>query len=120
MPDALVGKANGALEYWKNTGGATNPAWQRESTAFLDIDQSFLRQNPSILISDLNQDTKQDLVIGLQDGTLQILSDFTTALNFQEAEKELTFNPISRQFEVRNFGGPVWTTAFSSSEHYKY
>jgi FG-GAP-like repeat/Secretion system C-terminal sorting domain len=115
-PDALVGKANGAIEYWKNTGSATTPTWQRENTAFLAIGQSFLRQNPSILISDLNKDTKQDLVIGLQDGTLQILSDFTTALNFEKAEKELTFNPISRQFEVRNFGGPVWTTAFSSSE----
>ncbi|NBP67362.1 MAG: T9SS C-terminal target domain-containing protein [Cytophagia bacterium] len=116
LPDALVGKANGAIEFWKNTGSATAPTWQIENTAFLDIGQSFLRQNPSILISDLNKDAKQDLVIGLQDGTLQILSDFTTALNFEDAEKEVTFNPISRQFEVRNFGGPVWTTAFSSSE----
>ncbi|GCC52640.1 T9SS C-terminal target domain-containing protein [Chryseotalea sanaruensis] len=115
LPDALVGKANGAVEYWKNNGSAQLPSWQRESTAFLDIDQSFVRQNPSILISDTNNDAKQDLIIGLQDGTIQILSDFNTAVSFDNAEKELTFNPLSRQFEVRNFGGPVWTSSFSTT-----
>jgi hypothetical protein len=114
LPDVLVGKANGAVEYWKNNGSAQTPSWQSESTAFLEIGQSFLRQNPSILISDVNNDTKQDLIIGLQDGTIQILSDFKSAVNFDNAEKELTFNPISKQFEVRNFGGPVWTSSLST------
>lgn len=115
LPDALVGKANGAVEYWKNNGSAQSPTWQRESAAFLELDQSFLRQNPSILISDVNRDTRQDLIIGLQDGTVQILSDFKNAENFNNAEKELTFNPISRQFEVRNFGGPVLTSSLSTT-----
>lgn len=115
LPDALVGKANGAVEYWKNNGSAQTPSWQRESTAFLDIDQSFVRQNPSILIIDINNDAKQDLIMGLQDGTVQILSDFKSAVNFDNAEKELTFNTLSRQFEIRNFGGPVWTTSLSTT-----
>lgn len=115
LPDALVGKGNGAVEYWRNNGSATAPFWQRESSAFLDIEQSFLRQNPSILISDINNDAKQDLVIGLQDGTIQILSDFNTAVNFDNAEKELTFNPLTKQFEVRNFGGPVWISSFNTT-----
>ncbi len=115
LPDALVGRANGAVEYWRNNGSAAAPSWLRESTAFLGIGQSFLRQNPSILISDLNNDAKQDLIIGLQDGTLQILADFASAVNFDNAEKELTFNPLSRQFEVRNFGGPVWTSSLSTT-----
>lgn len=114
LPDALVGKANGAIEYWRNNGNAAVPSWLRESIAFLGIDQSFLRQNPSIHISDVNNDAKQDLIIGLQDGTLQILSDFNTAANFDNAEKELTFNTLSRQFEVRNFGGPVWSSSYNT------
>lgn len=116
LPDALVGKANGAVEYWRHNGNGAAPSWLRENATFLGIDQSFIRQNPSILISDLNNDAKQDLIIGLQDGTLQILSDFATAANFDNAEAELTFNPLSRQFEVRNFGGPVWTSSLSTTQ----
>lgn len=115
LQDALVGKANGAVEYWRNNGNAASPSWLKENTAFLGIGQSFLRQNPSILISDLNKDAKQDLIIGLQDGTLQILSDFATAVNFDNAEEELIFNILSRQFEVRNFGGPVWSSSYNTA-----
>ncbi len=106
-PDLLIGKANGAVEYWRNTGNG-QPAWQLESNAFLGLTQSFLRQNPSIFIGDLNQDNQSDLVLGLQDGSISILSNYKAYNNFDNAQQDIVRNTISRQFESRNFGGPLW------------
>jgi len=107
--DLLIGRSDGAVEYWKNTGTADSPAWQLEDDSYLNLTASLLRQNPSITIGDLNNDSELDLILGDQKGVLRILSNFKTQTDFVVAEEELIYNTITKQYENRNFGGRIWT-----------
>jgi hypothetical protein len=110
LRDLLVGKANGAVEYWKNTGTADSPAWQLEDDSYLNLTASLLRQNPSIATGDLNKDAQLDLILGDQKGVLRILSNFKSQTDFALAEEELIYNTLTKQYENRNLGGRIWAT----------
>lgn len=115
LVDLLIGKADGAVEYWKNTGAGSSPAWQLEDNAFLGLGASTLRQNPSFFTGFLNDTNEQDLVLTDQHGVLRILSDFNLQEDFSNAEEELLYNPLTKQFENRNLGGRIWVTSYSHS-----
>ncbi len=115
LVDLLIGKADGAVEYWRNTGSGNSPAWQLEDNAFLGLGASTLRQNPSLFTGFLNDTNEPDLVLTDQHGVLRILSDFNLQEEFSNAEEELLYNPLSKQFENRNLGGRIWVTSYSHS-----
>lgn len=110
LRDALLGKVDGAVEYWRNTGSHSAPSWQLTNPSFLQLSSSLARQNPSLYTADLDSDSKQDLLLGDQKGTLFVVSDYKSHSNFSSTADQLVFNNLSRQFENRNLGGRIWAT----------
>jgi hypothetical protein len=107
-PDLLVGKSNGALQYWENTGTAATPAFTLINPAYLGLGSSVLRQNLSCATADLDNDGNIDLVIGDQTGQLGIVSNFMEASVAEPALRNLVYNELSEQYLSKNLGGRTW------------
>jgi hypothetical protein len=99
--DLLIGKSNGAVQFWKGAGSSSPFILEEEN--FLDLQNLIQGQYLSVAAGDLDGDSKEDLAIGDQDGLLRIISDFKV----QPLSKisEITFPGTSRH---RNFGGRIW------------
>ena len=113
LTDLLVGKTNGALQYWKNNGPAGFQNYSLENGTYLGLGSSVLRQNLSSSISDLNGDGKSDLMLGNQYGQITIVPDFRQASDLSFAETEIIFNPITSTYQSQNLGGRIWPTAIN-------
>lgn len=109
-PDILLGKSNGALQYWQNTGTAETPAFTLADNAWLGLSSSVTRQNLSCAEGDLDADGLADLVIGDQTGQLAIVPNFREATTAEPALREIVFNPISQSLTAPNLGGRLWPT----------
>ena len=107
-PDVLVGKSNGALQYWENTGTPTLPAFTLVNPEFLGLGSSVLRQNLTCASSDLDGDTTLDLVIGDQTGKLAIVSNFKEASVAEPALRTIVYNELNHQYGSPNLGGRIW------------
>lgn len=108
--DLLVGKLNGSLQYWENTGTATNPSYTLENDAYLGLTSSVLRQNIACTTADLDADGKTDLILGDQTGKLTIVSDYREATDVSESVGNLIYNEIQETYTAQNLGGRVWPT----------
>lgn len=107
LPDLLVGKLNGSVEYWQNTGTPASPNFTLANSAFLGLGSSILRQNIAMAVADLNADGKPDLILGNQAGRLTIIDDFknkTEALG----TTNIIYNPLTEMYISQNLGGRVW------------
>ncbi|QOI97059.1 MAG: T9SS type A sorting domain-containing protein [Flammeovirgaceae bacterium] len=109
-PDLLVGKSNGALQYWENTGTLASPAFTLINPAFLGLGSSVIRQNLSCSAADLDNDGNMDLVIGDQTGQLGIVSNFKEA-STAEPIRNIVYNELSEQYQAQNLGGRTWPVA---------
>ena len=67
--DFLVGLNNGTLTYWENTGTLEIPVWETPVTPFFNIQ---VGQRATPILTDLNGDQKVDLLIGEQDGGINL------------------------------------------------
>jgi len=106
--DALIGKNNGALELWGNDG---NFNFTLKNASFLGISTSVIRQNPSCVIADLDDDKKNDLITSDQSGKLTIISNFLEANESSSRITEIVLSPLTDStFIARNFGGRAWPT----------
>ncbi|HEX8037689.1 MAG TPA: T9SS type A sorting domain-containing protein [Chryseosolibacter sp.] len=111
LPDILVGRSEGNLEYWKNTGIKGSPLFQLEEENFLGFTAFPLRQNLSCAVADLDGDGNADLAIGDQAGRLGVISDFRNAVADQsQVEQAIIFNPLQQGYGDRNLGGRIWPT----------
>ena len=64
-PDLLIGKNNGTIHYYQNTGSATAPVFQLKNQTFggLPVDPSVYLNIPrSLVVTDLNGDQKKELI----------------------------------------------------------
>lgn len=113
--DLLIGRADGAVEFWKNTGTGRAPTWALENDSYLGLGASTLRQNPSVFTAPLDRNSEPDLVLTDQNGLLKILADFKTQTDFSKAVENVVYNPISEQFENRNLGGRMWVSSYTFS-----
>lgn len=102
-PDVLVGKNNGALYYYRNTGTGNSLTFSLESDAFLDLASGTSRQNIATAIGDLDGDAREDLVIGDQAGNLVVYPDFRSGGILPESN--LVHDSFSNTYIARNFGG---------------
>lgn len=119
LADLLVGKTNGALEYWKNNGPEGVLNFSLEDESFLELGSTVLRQNIACTVSDFDGNGKVDLAYGDQSGQLRIISNFREAVNTSEALTDITFNTLLGSYESKNLGGRIWPTAvnlFSSTK----
>lgn len=107
--DLLVGKSDGSLQLWTQTGPLIFTLTENE---FLGLGASVLRQNISISIADLDADGNPDLMYGDQTGILKIIPDFRNVDTSEEvAITNIVFNPIAESYGEQNLGGRIWPTA---------
>jgi FG-GAP-like repeat len=108
--DLIIGRLNGALQYWRNTGTVASPTYALENENFLSLSSTVLRQNPSIVTGDLNKDGKDDLIYGDQTGKLTIISKYKEVPDASGSRTELVYNPTLDDYIAQNLGGRVWPT----------
>jgi hypothetical protein len=107
LPDILLGRANGSLQLWRNTGSGGVPAFTAATDSFLGLGASTSRQTPTTAAADLDGDGNTDLIVGDQAGRISIFPDFRAG----------TAQPVTDWFTLgsepvpdMNFGGRVWPT----------
>lgn len=108
--DIILGKLNGSLAYYKNTGTTVAPVYTLETDNFLNLTSTVLRQNPSIAIGDLNNDGKDDLIYGDQSGKLTIVSRYKEVQDASDSRSEIIYDPVTNNYVEQNLGGRVWPT----------
>jgi hypothetical protein len=108
LPDLLIGKLNGSVEYWQNTGTPTSPNFTLVENEYLGLGPSILRQNLSLASADLNGDGKAELVLGDQLGRITIIHDFKNQTDASSGTTDILFNPLSETYIDQNLGGRVW------------
>lgn len=112
--DLLVGKQNGSLQYWQNTGTAASPAYTLEDDSFLGLGSSVLRSSPACVTADLDADGKTDLVLGDQTargemaGRIMVIPDYRNATDIANGTMDILYNPLSDSYTSLNLGGKVW------------
>lgn len=110
LPDLLVGRQNGSVQYWQNTGTPATPSFTLANPAFLGLGASVLRQNPAVDVGDLNADGMLDLVMGDQNGIITIFDNFKEATGVIPGNTNIIYNPIQQAYTTQNLGGRLWPT----------
>jgi len=109
LVDLLVGRTNGSMEYWKNNGPAGGPTFALQTSSYLGLSSTVLRQNLTASIADLDADGKTDLLLGNQDGHITVINDFRSAADANTGATDIVYNPLLEKYEARNLGGRIWT-----------
>lgn len=108
--DILVGKQNGTVAYWKNTGTFTKPSWTIEDESFLGLGPNYTSQYLACHTTDLDGDSKADLILGDQQGNLALISNYREASDVTERITGIIYNPLLESYQSQNLGGRVWPT----------
>jgi len=107
LVDILLGKSTGALEYWRNTGPAEAFNFTLQNNAFMGLTSSLTRTNVNASISDLDNDGREDLLIGDQSGNLIIYGDFRSTMDNPQPSTEIIFDPFSQTYTGKNLGARI-------------
>ncbi len=104
--DLLIGRFQGGLQYFENTGNLNFSLRNNQLGGILD---DFNKRALSIAITDFNKNSKPDLVTGDRSGRLNIYLDITDRLsgNFVAVSNEFVFNDLQNKNTVYNFGAEV-------------
>jgi hypothetical protein len=108
-PDILLGKGTGALYYFENNSndglfGSTT----LKSSQYLGLDNSTSRQNPSVVIEDLDADGVEDLIMSDQKGRLNFYPDYRNFDPLQtDPVTEAIYNDLQKEYNSVNLGGRV-------------
>lgn len=93
--DLLIGRLNGNLEYWENTGDVTNPAnpnFVLRNARVGGITTSATKTALSLAVADLTNDNKLELITGDGSGNLRVYENFADNIsgNINENFTEIT------------------------------
>ncbi len=108
--DLLVGRATGALEFWKNNADGS-VTFSLSDNSYLGLGSTVLRQNISCIVADLDGNGTPDLAYSDQNGRLFIVESFRDAVDASNAVSEIIFNDLFDRYEAKNLGGRIWPTA---------
>lgn len=111
--DLLVGRASGALQYYRNSGSSLAPVWHLESEHLGGIAANTAKRRLQLHVADLNQDGQPDLLTSDDSGQLNVYPGFTAHLTgtFPVVE-EVLWQPYLQQFGPVQFGhGMAMATA---------
>jgi len=117
--DLLIGRSNGQLEYWGNTGSAGTFNYVLENPAFMGFGESIARTNLNAFVSDMDNDGREDLIIGDQSGNVSIYGDFRGTVNSPQAATNIIFDQFSKTYTGKNLGArikPVAVNLFNSDK----
>ncbi len=82
--DLLIGRLNGNLEYWENTGNVTNPAnpnFVLRNARVGGVTTSATKTALSLAVADLTNDNKLELITGDGSGNLRVYENFADNIN---------------------------------------
>ena len=99
--DFLIGKSTGSLEYWRNTG----TKFSLNNNKFLGLGESVTRQNITAVVGDVDNDGRDDIVIGDQEGRLSVFGDFRSSGANTQPTSVLVYNSLSQSHAAKNLGG---------------
>ncbi len=108
LADLLVGKSNGAVEYWRNQGPNGDFNYILEDDSYNGLGPSIERQSPALAVGDLDADGRADLIVADQKGFLSIYGDILAQNPNVEPVKNLIYNPQTETYLKKNLGGRVW------------
>ena len=77
--DLLLGKSNGKLEYYINTGSNLSPNFTLENDAFLGLEFSGTNSNLNITVADIDGDNLADLITTDRSGVMKVYLDFVNS-----------------------------------------
>jgi len=81
LKDILIGRSTGKLEYHRNIGTNSTPDFELIDDTFYDLDFSAFRQSPAPIISDLDGNGSEDMLIGDAGGNLALYPDFKSTID---------------------------------------
>jgi len=110
LTDLLIGRSNGAVEYWKNQGAASEFNYVLEDESYNGIGPSIERQSPALAVGDLDADGRADLIMADQKGFLSVYGDFRAQNANIEPAKNLIYNSLTETYTSKNLGGRGWPT----------
>lgn len=111
LPDLLVGRTNGSLQYWRNQGPAGTINLALEQADYLGFGPSVERQSLALHTADLNDDGHTDLIIGDQYGRLGIISNYRQTGQEIELISDIIYDEFTGNYVERNLGGRIWPSA---------
>lgn len=117
--DVLVGTANGALEYWRNTAPKGFFNFVLENPAFMGLGSTITRTNINASVADLDNDGRQDLIIGDQSGNITIFGDYRGTMNAPQPTAQIIFDSFSQTYSGKNLGArikPIAVNLFNSNK----
>lgn len=107
--DLLVGKYNGALEFWRSDPGASISSYSIRDRAFLGISSSTSLQSMAITSMDLDSDGNDDLILTDQSGNVTIVNNYRFN-SFDNGITNIVFNSLLESYVQPRYG-KSWITA---------
>ncbi len=107
--DLLVGKSSGGLILYENTGAGTAPVFTKLDNNYLSIQDSFDRSGLKITTADIDNDSKQDLLLTDQSGVIKVYSDFRSGSALFDTL--FIYNEQLESFSTTNLGARNTITA---------
>ena len=108
FPDILLGKPNGAIEYYRNN--TLNEFLLKDET-FFNIGNDIFKRTPSINAFDLNGDNLLELIITDGSGRINIYEDFLNNIdNPSEPFESVVVNNLNESTVTSRFGKQSWTS----------
>ncbi|RDV15530.1 T9SS C-terminal target domain-containing protein [Pontibacter diazotrophicus] len=111
--DLLLGKSDGSLSFYLNTGNAASPVYASEQKNFAGIAADFSRRFLYPAIADVDGDGTQDLLTTDESGELRVYRNLALALqgNTLTAETELLENDLLEGAQATRLGKGLSITA---------
>ncbi len=93
--DLIVGNGNGAIAYFENTGTVTSPNFTQRTSATNPFDNITMGTLSTLALADLDGDSDQDLVVGVEDGVVQYYENTGTSANADFVLRAGEASPLS-------------------------
>lgn len=113
LPDLLLGRFDGSLSFFRNTGTATSPEFNTEEKGFLGLGLDNFRRPLVPAIADLTGNGQPDLLLADGMGSIRYIEDFLGKIDEEGPEPKTLQLCDGSDGQVNPFGRRSWPTASS-------